>query len=217
MNNNPYNHPEKTRAEQTRNLMDDVRSNPDLAACKLIKGNQFDRLEGLDPVFEFAPGRRILDLGCHRGMIGYEFARRGATVIHGFDLYAPGISAAKEIFADIPVESRFETADLALGRTAFLHQFGDMLLPRYEVVLLLSILQHLRRQMERRDVIDFLDFVLDRTAEYLVLRMPNHQRIEDHILDKGFELVYLNALQHTLSPVAVYRRRGTENAPEPSG
>ena len=58
---------------------------------KNFQGNLFDRFEGLDRLFESAAGLRVLDLGMSEGHIAYEFARRGAALIHGLLFVLLGI------------------------------------------------------------------------------------------------------------------------------
>lgn len=205
MADNPYRHPDRSRREQTRSLIDETRRNPE-RTLNLVAGDQFQRLAGLEPVLALAPGTSVLDVGCHRGLVAYEFARRGATLIHGVDIYQPGLDAAREIFADVPVSNCFQTLDLAAGRQQVEAGLADVSPDGYDIVLMLAIVQHLSRQMERADLRDLLDFFLHKTRQHLVLRMPGHDRIERFILDRGFRHVYFNALDRVLAPVVVYSR-----------
>ncbi|HJN93884.1 MAG TPA: class I SAM-dependent methyltransferase, partial [Dehalococcoidia bacterium] len=198
-------HPERSRAEQTRAIMDEARRDPD-STMKMMKGDQFDRYAGLEPVFALARGKSVLDVGCHRGLIAYEFARHGATVIHGLDLYQPGIQAAREIHSDVPVEYSFQAIDLSSGREQVSSQMHDISPTGYDIVLMLAIVQHLDRQIGEEATRDLVDFFLERTREHFVLRMPRHERIEDFILERGFQRSYFNALDKTLAPVVVYSR-----------
>jgi ribosomal protein L11 methylase PrmA len=63
-----------------------------------------------------AKGKSVFDIGCNRGMVGYQFAEQGAAVVHGCDNYEMGIQTAREVFADLRfVEGRFEVVDLTQG------------------------------------------------------------------------------------------------------
>jgi hypothetical protein len=90
----------------------------DHAACERgtgAVGMYNDRLSGLRDLLCYAGEASILDIGINRGLIAFEFARRGAAVVHGCDIYRPGVDAAREIFTEMPTTSRFEVIDLARG------------------------------------------------------------------------------------------------------
>ena len=80
--------------------------NDDAFTAKLVTGNSFDRLNGLEYFADKIKDNSVLDIGCHRGLIAYELARFGATCIHGFDVYNPGITFAREL---LPMHSRRST------------------------------------------------------------------------------------------------------------
>jgi hypothetical protein len=187
------------------------RAKQDLASgnavdTKLISGSQFGRLAGLEPLSVICPGRSVLDVGCHRGLISYEAARCGATLVHGVDLYPQGIEAAQEIFQDSGIPNQFAQFDLSLGREAILDSLGDMLQPSYDVVLLLAVMQHLRRQMDSEGADALLDFFAELAGTYVVLRMPNVEACEGQLSRHGFRKVYFNHIDQKLSPVGIYER-----------
>lgn len=173
---------------------------------KLMSGSQFDRLVGLEPLSVICPGRSVLDVGCHRGLISYEAARFGATLVHGIDLYPQGIEAAREIFKDTGIPHRFIEFDLSLGRDAIVEALGDVLLRRYDIVLMLAVLQHLRRQMDGGALDDLLDFFAGRVGTYLVLRMPKLEAVHPQLAKRGFRNIYFNEIDKKLAPVAIYQR-----------
>ena len=49
-------------------------------------GNLFDRFAGLELVLPHAKDATVLDFGCCEGLIAYEFARAGCSLVHGFDI-----------------------------------------------------------------------------------------------------------------------------------
>jgi hypothetical protein len=178
----------------------------DVVETKLMSGTQFDRLAGLEALSEICPGRSVLDIGCHRGLISYEAAKSGATLVHGIDLYPQGIAAAREIFKDAGIPNQFIEFDLSLGRDAVVEALGDVLLPRYDIVLMLAVLQHLRRQMDSGELDDLFDFFVDRAGTYLVLRMPNIEAVHPRLAKSGFRRTYFNEIDKKLAPVAIYQR-----------
>jgi hypothetical protein len=173
---------------------------------KLMTGSQFDRLVGLEPLSVICPGRSVLDVGCHRGLISYEAARYGATLVHGIDLYPQGIGAAREIFKDAGIPHQFVEFDLSLGRDALVEALGDVLLPSYDIVLMLAVLQHLRRQMDSGAFDALFDFFAGRVGTYLVLRMPNLEAVHPQLAKRGFRRIYFNEIDKKLAPVGIYQR-----------
>jgi SAM-dependent methyltransferase len=74
------------------------------------------RLDGMGDLLLRAKGKSVFDIGCNRGMVGYQFAQQGAAMVHGCDIYEKGIETAREVFADLRfVEGRFEVVDLTEG------------------------------------------------------------------------------------------------------
>lgn len=107
-----------------------------------------ERLDGLADLLMYARGASVLDLGCNRGLIGYEFATRGARLVHGCDISMDAIATALFLFNDmIDCESRFEVIDLASGPAA-LEGYG----PAYDLVFMLGLYHKLRRAMAPADL-----------------------------------------------------------------
>jgi ribosomal protein L11 methylase PrmA len=81
-----------------------------------VAGMNNIRLDGITDLVLRAKGKSVFDIGCNRGMVGYQFAEQGAALVHGCDNYEVGIQTAREVFADLRfVESRFEVVDLVAG------------------------------------------------------------------------------------------------------
>lgn len=111
------------------------------------------RLDGLADLLSRAAGRSLFDIGCNRGMVGYDFALAGASVIHGCDNYETGMLVAREVFADIrSVDSRFEVVDLTGGPGAVKKAFGDAYCAQYDFMLMLAVYHKLRRIMKIEDL-----------------------------------------------------------------
>ena len=90
-----------------------------------VSGVHDDRLSGLRDLLHYAKGASLLDIGMNHGLISFEFARSGAILVHGCDIYEPGVLAAREIFTEIGAKSRFEIVDLAAGPEALERAFGQ--------------------------------------------------------------------------------------------
>lgn len=208
MADNPDVDLQSMKKAKTARIKQDLASGT-VVEAKLMAGSQFGRLVGLEPLSVICQDRSVLDVGSHRGLISYEVARFGAALIHGIDLYPQGIEAAQEIFKDSGIPTAFAQFDLSLGRDAILDALGDMLLPSYDVILMLAVLQHLRRQMERDAADDLLDLFVERAGTYLVIRMPNIESVHQQISRHGFRSVYFNDIDRKLSPVVIYERQAS--------
>lgn len=108
------------------------------------------RLDGISDLVLRARGASVLDIGCNRGMVGFEFAANGAALVHGCDIYEEGIRVAREVFADLrSVKSRFEVIDLRGGPKALKAMSGGQ---GYDIVLCLATYHKLKRLMSPGDL-----------------------------------------------------------------
>lgn len=172
---------------------------------KNFQGNLFDRFEGLEALFESAPGLRVLDLGMSEGHIAYEFARRGAALIHGLEQHDDKVRFAARLFRDVPLEHAFLKADLAVSGPVFDARYGASLLPQYDLVLFLGVYHHLRKEMARRDLDSLLASIAARAASRLAVRSDALPDFEDQILAMGFAREY-EAPRGKVGLLRVYRR-----------
>lgn len=120
-----------------------------------------ERLDGLADLLMFARGARVLDLGCNRGLVGYEFAKRGATLVHGCDITPAAIATATHLFSDwTGGNSRHAVIDLA-GGPAALEGFA---LPDYSIVVMLGVYHKLRRVMPAERLSALMRCIADMTS-----------------------------------------------------
>ena len=92
-----------------------------------------------------ARGRSVLDVGCNRAHTLYDFALNGAKLVHGCDIFGPGMAAARQWFSEVrECESKFEAVDLSKGADAINGAFSNQ---RYDIVLMLGVYHKLRREM----------------------------------------------------------------------
>src|SRR3954454_22881920 len=98
-----------------------------------------DRLDGAGDMLHRARGVSILDIGCNRGMVAFQFAMAGASIVHGCDVYEEVLKTAREVFAEWPISSRFEHVDLIGGPSALAKAFGSEYRPHYDIVLYLAV------------------------------------------------------------------------------
>lgn len=61
-----------------------------------------EQTHGLEHAYAEAQGASVLDLGCAEGLIGREFAKRGAVRVLGLELLKDHIDVARKACADFP-------------------------------------------------------------------------------------------------------------------
>jgi 2-polyprenyl-3-methyl-5-hydroxy-6-metoxy-1,4-benzoquinol methylase len=100
-----------------------------------VAGEHDFRVDGMADLLHRARGASVFDIGCNRGMVGFEFARNGAAKVHGCDIFDVGINTAREVFADLrSVDARFEVVDLTGGPKALGAFSGET----YDITLCLA-------------------------------------------------------------------------------
>lgn len=177
-----------------------------------VAGYHDIRLDGISDLIPRARGASILDVGCNRGLVGFELANNGAELVHGCDNYAEGIQTARELFADIRcVRSQFEVIDLRPGPSALMPFFGQA----YDIVLLLATYHKLRRIMEPAILTD-LTLYLGRCANrYLAWRAtsdkPEENEQEMLTLDRelaevGLKRIHTSTISEELGLAAIWGR-----------
>lgn len=127
-----------------------------------------EQMLGLDSVFAYAGEASVLDLGCADGDIALEFMRRGAGPVHACEIMISRIRTAHRrrppLFSnDHPL---YFTCDLE-HFAEFYDVNRDVLLPRYGIVLALSIAHKLKRPEF------FLRQCCNLAAGMLAIRLPS--------------------------------------------
>ena len=162
----------KVLRSQLRNRLDAlVRQRPTLnrflpqPAIVGFSGTLHSRSDGL---FEHGidfKDKSVLDVGCNIGIVAYEIAKRSPSLIHGFDSHRRSIEIAQVIFHRIPAESRFWVLDLG-------HLEKRALSRRYDIVLLLAIDHHVRRQVGDERADDVLADLCGACSQTVMFRGP---------------------------------------------
>jgi hypothetical protein len=146
-----------------------------------------EQLTGLGTICANAPGKTVLDLGCAEGLIGLHLVQQcHAATVHGFSLVASEIEVGQRLCAGLPI--RLQEANLNEAAQWVPHAG-----PRYDMVLLLSILHKFKKPG------DVLDLALQRAGDWVAVRLPapviNDTRSGNvpfdvrPVLAKDFELV----------------------------
>lgn len=171
------------------------------------------RMDGITDLVCRAPGMSVLDIGCNRGLVGFEFANNGAAKVHGCDIFEEGINTARELFADLrAVESRFEVVDLTGGGNALDDAFGDT---KYDIVLMLATYHKLNRVMSYPELSSLMQQIGKRAKQYFAWRgtsdqfEANEQELRDIDFDMenvGMKRIHTSYLSEELGIAAVWRR-----------
>lgn len=175
-----------------------------------VAGYHDIRLDGVLDLVIRAHGASVMDIGCNRGLVGFEMANNGARLVHGCDHYAEGIETARQLFADLRnCESQFEVVDLTEGAAA-LKVFGDV---RYDITLMLATYHKLKRVMEPAKLDGLMGELAARTIKWFGWRATSEKLAENHVemkmLDRQLaplNRVHTSYISKTLGVAAIWER-----------
>ena len=177
-----------------------------------VAGPHDIRMDGMYDVVLRAPGTAVMDIGCNRGQVGFEFAVNGARLVHGCDHFAEGIWAAKQWFMDMRnVESQFEVVDLSTGISALAPFRGQ----RYDIMLLLATYHKLKRIMPPQALTELVQHLAKRTSQYFCWRatsekfQENEQEMAALDRDLGavdFQRIHTSYISKCLGVAAIWSR-----------
>lgn len=153
-----------------------------------VAGYHDIRMDGMLELVVRARDASVLDIGCNRGLVGFEMANNGARLVHGCDSYEVGIATARELFADLrAVQSQFECVDLK-GGPAAMRPFGNT---QYDIVLMLATYHKLKRIMEPRQLTELMQYFGRRTIKFFGWRgtseKANENEVEMAQIDRDFQ------------------------------
>lgn len=155
-----------------------------------VAGYHDVRMDGIHDLVLRCRGWSVLDIGCNRGMVGFELACNGARLIHGIDSDADAINVARNVFADIrTVQFRFETIDLRAGVAPVRAAFGDGM---YDLVLLLAVVHKLARVMSEELLHELLAWFGRRAMHYVGVHLhPDHLALVSSAMQAaGLKLIH---------------------------
>lgn len=170
-----------------------------------VTGYHDVRMDGMSDLLMRARGCSVLDIGCNRGMVGFEFACNGATIVHGCDIWDHGIDIARNVFADIrSVKAQFEIVDLSKGPAA-LDVFRGQ---RYDVILFLAIFLKLSRVMRMDDLGVLIEHLGKRCNRYFAWRGAEETLgfMDSRLLSAGLRRRHTSMLSDDMGPCAVWVR-----------
>jgi SAM-dependent methyltransferase len=175
-----------------------------------VAGYHDIRLDGMLDLVVRARGASVMDVGCNRGLVGFEMANNGARLVHGCDNYAEGIATAQQLFADLRnCETRFEVVDLSQGGSA-LKVFGDM---RYDIVLMLATYHKLKRVMAPLALDGLMEVLGNRTSKWFGWRATSDKPAENDAEMKALDRqlfplkrIHTSYISKTLGVAAIWER-----------
>jgi predicted TPR repeat methyltransferase len=171
-----------------------------------------EAVKGLGAIAKAAKNATVLDLGCAEGLVGkWLIDSAGARTVHGLDLHEPFLEMAQQLHADYGNRAQFFHADLDHFEAWLAHN-PNALLPRYDIVLALRIVQKLARP-ER-----FLQLIAGMCGRMLALNLPDDV-IDDRrsgnvivnpsaVLAGDFELV--DSTREAIGVRKVFKRIGAD-------
>jgi SAM-dependent methyltransferase len=176
---------------------------------RTVYGFHGDRLAGLRDLLQYARGMSVLDIAMNHGLTSLEFARRGVSLVHGCDYHEPAIFAARSIFAEFKIPSRFEICDLTGGPGALQAAFGADYLPRYDIVLFLGIYHKLKEQTSDAVIEELVRHLAVRASHYFVVRAANTDLLDEigrTLRQTGLRKVHFSALSLVVGPMEIWQR-----------
>ena len=164
------------------------------------------RFDGISDLLLRARGCAVIDVGCNRGHVAYDFAMNGARLVHGCDIHAPSIQAARIWFSELPhIESQFEVVNLEGGANAMNEAFGDH---GYDIVLFLGTLHKLKRVMQPQPLTDLVRHLVKRAFHYFVWSgYADDLAFVDYCAkEERFKLIHRSELAMPDRPAAIWIR-----------
>lgn len=157
-----------------------------------VAGYHDIRMDGMSDLLLRCKGKSVFDIGCNRGLVGFEFANNGAASVHGCDIFEEGINTAREVFADLrSTESRFEVVDLSKGPSSLSAFRGQ----QYDITLCLATYHKLKRIMPAADLTTLMQHFGRTTKGYFAWRgtsdKPDENDQEIVALDRDLKTVGL--------------------------
>lgn len=178
-----------------------------------VAGYHDIRMDGMTDLVCRAKGASVFDIGCNRGLVGFEFANNGASIVHGCDNYEPGITFARELFIDLrAVQSKFEVVDLTGGIDAMRVSFTDT---PYDIVLCLATYHKLKRTMPAEKLSALMKHFGKRAQKYFAWRGTSEDRIANDeeierldrdMDDAGLKRIHTSRISETLGACAIWSR-----------
>lgn len=165
------------------------------------------RFDGLSDLLLRAHGCSVLDVGCNRGHLAWDFASNGASIVHGCDIHKPSIQCARMWFSEHPhVQSKFEVVNLEQGPKAVEQAFGNAV---YDIVLLIGVQHKLKRVMDAASLDLLLVHLGKRATVYFGWNgyIEDMRQMDTCLEAVGLKRVHTSELALPGRPAAIWKRR----------
>lgn len=175
-----------------------------------VQGYHDIRLDGISDLLSRSRGASVFDIGCNRGLAGFEFANNGASRVMGCDIFEDGIICARHLFADLrSVPHRFEVVDLTGGVEALRKAFGKDAELSQDITLMLATYHKLRRLPDAsRWLPGLMEYFGRKTVRYFGWRGYEDEIPElDQLLGKAGLIRIHTSLISDIQPAAIWARR----------
>jgi len=175
-----------------------------------VQGYHDIRLDGIGDLLHRARGASVFDIGCNRGLAGFEFANNGASRVMGCDLFEDGIICARHIFADLrAVPHRFEVVDLTGGEKAIQAAFGKAAELTHDITLMLATYHKLKRiEGAQKWLPDLMVYFGKKTNKYFGWRGFEEEIPElDKLLASAGLVRIHTSLISDIQPAAIWARK----------
>lgn len=173
-----------------------------------VQGFHDLRLDGITDIVSRARGASVFDIGCNRGLAGFEFAGNGASRVMGCDNWEVGIVVCRHLFADLrSVPHRFEVVDLTGGESAIRDAFGKDADLKHDIVLMLATYHKLKRIMPPGDLSKLMQFFGSKTARYFGWRGYEDEikAIDGDLGKVGLKRIHTSMISD-IQPAAIWAR-----------
>lgn len=173
-----------------------------------VQGFHDLRLDGIGDLLHRARDATVFDIGCNRGLAGFEFAGNGASRVMGCDVDEPCIWVCRELFADLrAVPHRFEVVDLTGGYEAMRAAFGKDADLKHDIVLMLATYHKLKRVMTSKALSDLMQWFGSKTARYFGWRGYEDEiaQIDVDLGKAGLRRIHTSMISD-IQPAAIWAR-----------
>lgn len=193
-----------------------VDRDPNSGVQRRVAGYHDVRMDGMCDLLLRCRGWSILDIGCNRGMVGFEFACNGARLVHGCDNASDAIDCARGVFADIRnVNAKFEVIDLSETPIRKIEAaFGNGM---YDCVLLFAVIHKLERVMKQEVLDGFLLWCGAHASKFVAARLHPPQEAHTHRMMKkaGLGLIHRSYLADDFGFGSAFIWKRGYTGPEP--
>jgi SAM-dependent methyltransferase len=192
-----------------------VDRDPNSGIQRRVAGYHDVRMDGMCDLLLRCRGWSVLDLGCNRGMVGFEFACNGARLVHGCDSDSDAILVAQSVFADIrSVSAKFAVVDLSGGSQALTKAFGE---GEYDCVLLFAVVHKLERVMSTEALESLLIWLGRHATKYVAARLhpPQEHYTHQAFRKAGLGLVHRSYLADDFGYGSAWIWQRGYSGPEP--